>query len=80
MITSDLLKPLNENIFKSKFSDKSLESMIKTGLVPTGEKPSFSHSSQEQLEMVRRANNFELDIQTESLGVMFESRVINKHS
>ena len=46
MMTSDLLKPLNENIFKRKFSDKSLESMIKTGLVPTGEKPSFSHSSQ----------------------------------
>ncbi len=41
--------------------------MIKTGLVSTGEKPSFSHSSQLQREMVRRANNFELDIQTESL-------------
>lgn len=46
MTTSDLFNPLNENIFKRKLGNKSLESMTKTGLVPTGERPSFSHSSQ----------------------------------
>ncbi len=45
MITSDLLNPLNENIFKSKSGNKSLESMTKTGLVSTGVKPRSSHLS-----------------------------------
>ena len=46
MITSELLNPVKENIFKSKSANKSSESMTQTGLVSTGEKPSFSHSSQ----------------------------------
>jgi hypothetical protein len=45
MITSDLVNPLNENIFKSKLGNKSLESMTKTSLVLTGAKPCSSHSS-----------------------------------
>ncbi len=46
MITSELLTPLNENIFKSKSGKKPLESMTKSGLVSTGAKPHSSHSSQ----------------------------------
>ena len=45
MIISDLLNPLNENIFKNESGNKLLESMTKMGLVSTGERPSFSHSS-----------------------------------
>ena len=80
MITSDLLNPLNENIFKSKSVNKLLESMTKTGLVSTGAKPRSSHLSQEEWEMVRWADNFGLDIPTESQEVMIASRVINTHS
>ncbi len=54
--------------------------MTKTGLVPRGERPSFSHSSQEDWEMVRQANNFGLDWQTELLKVMIESRALGKYS
>ena len=67
MMTLDLIKPLNENIFKNESDDNLLESMTKTGLVSTGERPSFSHSSQQEWEMDRQAKNFGLDIPTESL-------------
>ncbi len=53
MITTDILNSLNENTFKNKSDENLLESMTETGLVSTGEKPSFSHSSQQKWEMVR---------------------------
>ena len=46
MMTLDLIKPLNENIFKNESDDNLLESMTKTGLVSTGAKPRSSHSTQ----------------------------------
>lgn len=46
MRTSEALIQVNRNLLKRKEDKNSLESMTKTGLVPTGERPSFSHSSQ----------------------------------
>jgi len=53
MITLDLLNPRYENIFKNKSDKDLLESMTKMGLASTGERPSFSHSSQQEWEMDR---------------------------
>ena len=52
----------NESLFKRHLHTKRSESMTKTGLNSTGEKPRSSHSSLNVWEMVRRAKNFELDI------------------